>query len=239
MDFGLKGKVAVITGASRGIGQGIAEGLAAEGCRLVICARGRDELEKTADQLKKDGAEVLALPLDITKKQDTRRLKENTLKTFGKIDILINNVGSNKRGLFEETSDEDWRQILDINLLSHGEISRLFIPVMKEQGSGVIVFISSIFGRESGGKTLSIYNATKSASISLAKVMAAELAPHGIRVNSVAPGSIRFPGGSWDKRCIADPAGISMRPISINGYFADDTVIGSPFSVSNPLPSNS
>ena len=84
-----------------------------------------------------------------------------------------------------------------------------FIPAMKKQKSGSIIFISSIFGRESGGATLSIYNATKSALISMAKVMATELAGEGIRVNSVAPGSIRFPGGSWDKRCIDDPEGMA------------------------------
>ena len=209
MDLGLKGKAAVITGASRGIGKGIAIALAAESCDLVICARGREALDDTAEEIRKGGTEVLALSLDITRKEDVCILKEATIKKFGKIDILVNNVGSNKRALFEETSDDDWRNILDINFLSHGEVSRLFIPSMKAQGSGVIIFISSIFGRESGGKTLSIYNATKSAMISLCKVMAAELAPHGIRVNSIAPGSIRFPGGSWDKRCIEDPKGMA------------------------------
>jgi 3-oxoacyl-[acyl-carrier protein] reductase len=80
---------------------------------------------------------------------------------------------------------------------------------MKKRKSGSIIFIASIFGRESGGRNLSIYNATKSALISLSKVMATELARDGIRVNSVAPGSIRFPGGSWDKRCLADPKGMA------------------------------
>jgi len=205
MDLGLKGKVAVVTGGSRGIGLGIAQGLADEGCQLVICARGEETLETAGEELKKSGVEVLTLPLDITKKEDVLKLKDKTLSTYGTIDILVNNVGSNKRGLFEETLDEDWRTILDLNLLSHGEVSRQFIPEMKIKKSGAIVFISSIFGRESGGKTLSIYNASKSAMISMAKVMATELAGEGIRVNTVAPGSIRFPGGSWDKRCIADP----------------------------------
>jgi 3-oxoacyl-[acyl-carrier protein] reductase len=87
-------------------------------------------------------------------------------------------------------------------------VSRAVIPHLREQNSGVILFISSIFGRESGGANLSIYNTTKSALISLAKVMAVELAPYNIRVNSIAPGSIRFPGGSWDKRCLEDPEGM-------------------------------
>jgi 3-oxoacyl-[acyl-carrier protein] reductase len=209
MDLGLGGKVAVVTGSSRGIGKGIAAGLAAEGCRLVICARGEEDLEDTATELRKNGAEVLALSLDITKKRKALELRDRTLEIYGQIDILVNNAGGNKRGLFEETTDEDWRRILDLNLLSHGEISRLFIPAMKKRKSGSIIFIASIFGRESGGRNLSIYNATKSALISLSKVLATELARDGIRVNSVAPGSIRFPGGSWDKRCLADPEGMA------------------------------
>jgi 3-oxoacyl-[acyl-carrier protein] reductase len=209
MDLGLKGKVAVVTGSSRGIGKGIAASLAAEGCRLVLCARGKETLAETAAELRQGGTEVLDLSLDITRKEDALILREQTLNTFDKIDILVNSAGSNKRGLFEDTTDQDWRNIIDINLLCHGEISRLFIPAMKKQGSGVIIFISSIFGRESGGDTLSIYNSTKSAVISMAKVMAGELAAYGIRVNSVAPGSIRFPGSSWDKRCLADPQGMA------------------------------
>ena len=209
MDLGLKGKVAVVTGSSRGIGKGIAASLAAEGCRLVLCARGKKTLAETAAELRQGGTEVLDLSLDITRKEDALILREQTLNTFDKIDILVNSAGSNKRGLFEDTTDRDWRNIIDINLLCHGEISRLFIPAMKKQGSGVIIFISSIFGRESGGDTLSIYNSTKSAVISMAKVMAGELAAYGIRVNSVAPGSIRFPGSSWDKRCLADPQGMA------------------------------
>lgn len=205
MDLGLKGKVAVITGGSKGIGKGIAKALASEGCRVVICARGQEALEAAGKELKNSGAEVLALPLDVTRKADVVRLREETLKTFGQVDILVNNVGGNKRGKFADTTDQDWRDIIDLNLLSHAEVSRAIIPEMQKQGSGTIVFISSIFGRESGGPTLSIYNATKSALISMSKIMASELAGDGVRVNSVAPGSIRFPGGSWDRRCIENP----------------------------------
>ncbi|TFH00605.1 MAG: SDR family NAD(P)-dependent oxidoreductase, partial [Calditrichales bacterium] len=167
MDLGLKGKVAVITGGSKGIGKGIAKALASEGCRVVICARGQEALEAAGKELKNSGAEVLALPLDVTRKADVVRLREETLKTFGQVDILVNNVGGNKRGKFADTTDQDWRDIIDLNLLSHAEVSRAIIPEMQKQGSGTIVFISSIFGRESGGPTLSIYNATKSALISM------------------------------------------------------------------------
>jgi 3-oxoacyl-[acyl-carrier protein] reductase len=209
MELGLKDKVAVVTGGSRGIGKGIALGLANEGCRLAICARNEDQLTKTSEEMKIYGGDVLGIVGDITREEDVDRFSEEVLGKFGRIDILVNNVGGNKRNLFENTSMADWREIMNLNLLSHINVTHSFLPTMKKQNSGAIIFISSIFGRESGGPTLSIYNSSKAAQISMAKVMASELASEGIRVNSVAPGSIRFPGGSWDKRCIADPDGMA------------------------------
>lgn len=208
MDLDLTGKVALITGASRGIGKGIALGLAAEGCPLVICARQAEQLEAAAREMRAKNVEVLALPLDVTRADHVDQLVQQTQEKFGKIDILVNNVGGNRRNLFEKTTDADWEAVINLNLLAHVRVSRAVIPHMREQKSGVILFISSIFGRESGGANLSIYNTTKAALISLAKIMAVELAPQHIRVNSIAPGSIRFPGGSWDKRCLEDPEGM-------------------------------
>ena len=208
MDLELKGKVAMITGASRGIGKGIALGLAAEGCALAICARHPEPLETAAKEIRAKNVEVLALPLDVTRADHIEQLVQQAKEKFGKIDILVNNVGGNRRGAFETTTDADLEAVLDLNLTAHVRTSRAVIPHLRAQKNGVILFISSIFGRESGGANLSIYNTTKSALISLAKVMAVELAPHHIRVNSIAPGSIRFPGGSWDKRCLEDPEGM-------------------------------
>ncbi len=208
MDLGLKGKIAIITGGSRGIGKGIALGLAAEGCHLAICARNPEQLEAAAAEIRAKNVDVLALPLDVTQPDHVEQLVQQTVAKFGKIDILVNNAGGNRRGPFEKTSDDDWEAIIDLNLMAHVRVSRAVIPHLRAQNSGVILFISSIFGRESGGANLSIYNTTKSGMISLAKIMAAELAPYNIRVNSVAPGSIRFPGGSWDKRCQEDPKGM-------------------------------
>ncbi|MCG3119009.1 MAG: 3-oxoacyl-[acyl-carrier-protein] reductase FabG [bacterium] len=208
MDLNLKDKVALITGASRGLGKGIALGLAAEGCHLAICARQAEQLENAAKEMRAKNIEVLALPLDVTRADHVEQLVQQTKEKFGKIDILVNNVGGNRRNLFEKTTDADWEAVINLNLLAHMRMSRAVIPQMREKKSGVILFISSIFGRESGGANLSIYNTTKAALISLAKIMAVELAPHHIRVNSLAPGSIRFPGGSWDKRCLEDPEGM-------------------------------
>lgn len=209
MDLGLKEKVAVVTGSSRGIGRGIALGLALEGCRIVLCARNQVDLMKAEEAVRARNVETLALPLDITKPGSELQLVESTLRKFGRIDILVNNAGGNRRGRFEATTDVDWKEIIDLNLLSHVRISRAVVPHMRKQGEGIILFMASIFGRESGGPNLSIYNTTKSGIISLAKIMAVELAPHGIRVNSVAPGSIRFPGGSWDGRARENPEAIA------------------------------
>ncbi|MDX1545361.1 MAG: SDR family NAD(P)-dependent oxidoreductase [Rhodothermales bacterium] len=205
MDLGLTDKVALVTGGSRGIGRGIATALAEEGCRLVLCARGEDALNETAGALRARGAEVLALPLDLTDAGAPARLVEAAAERFGRLDAVVNNVGGNRRKPFAETTDDDWEAILDLNLRAHIRTSRAAIPHLRAAGGGAILFVSSIFGREAGGPGLSIYNTTKSALISLAKIMALELAQDGIRVNSLAPGSIRFPGGSWDRRVQADP----------------------------------
>ncbi len=209
MDLELAGKVAIVTGGSRGIGEGIARGLAAEGVRLVICARGAAALEATADAIRAEGAEVEALALDLADPEAGATLVDRALTRFGGVDVVVNNVGGNRRKPFEETTDEDWRELFDLNVASAFRVTRAAIPALRARGGGSVVFIASIFGREAGGPGLSIYNTTKSAMISAARIMALELAPEGIRVNSVAPGSIRFPGGSWDRRVKEDPEGMA------------------------------
>jgi 3-oxoacyl-[acyl-carrier protein] reductase len=208
MDLGLKDKVAIVTGASRGLGKGIALGLAAEGCRIAACARGEDALQAAAGEIAARGVDVLALPLDLAEAGAAQALVDATAQRFGRVDVLVNNIGGNRRKPFAETTDDDWEAVLDVNLKAHIRCSRAVIPHLKAAGGGAILFIASIFGREAGGAGLSIYNTTKSALISLAKIMALELAADGIRVNSLAPGSIRFPGGSWDRRVQADPEGM-------------------------------
>ncbi len=208
MNLELEGKVAVVTGSSRGIGRGIAAKLAEEGCSVVLCARGRDALMETASELEAAGARVLPVEKDLTESDAPTQLIDKAVKRFGKLDILVNNVGGNRRKPFAETSDEDWYDIFDLNFISHVRCSRAAIPHLRKEGGGSIVFISSIFGREAGGPGLSIYNTTKSALISVSKIMALELARENIRVNSIAPGSIRFPGGSWDRRVDDDPEGM-------------------------------
>ena len=204
MDLGLQDRVAIVTGASRGIGKYIAEALAREGCDVAICARTASDLEEAAADIEEEGAEVLALPMDITDEGEPERLVNETAERFGRIDTYVGNVGSNRKGSFETLSDEDWEELINLNFMSHVRVSRAAVPHMREVEGASICYISSIFGRELGGAGLSLYNTTKSALISLSKVMAQDLAPK-IRVNSIAPGSIRFPGGSWDQRVKENP----------------------------------
>ena len=209
MDLGIQNKVALVTGGSRGLGRGIAASLAAEGARVVICARDGEALEKTASELREAGGAVTAVMADVTDSADRSRLLEATERHYGPIGILVNNVGGNRRGTFLDTTDEDWDAVLDLNLRCHVSLTREVTRGMCERGDGAIVFVTSIFGREAGGPGLAIYNATKSALISMAHILALEVAGSGVRVNSVAPGSIRHPGGSWDRRCIDDPEGMA------------------------------
>lgn len=210
MDLQLVGKVAIVTGGSRGLGFASARSLAAEGCHLTICARGTERLEQAAARLRlaaTEGAEVLAVTADVSRPDDVERLIETTATRFGGLDLLVNNVGLAKGGTLEETGDETWQEALDHTLYPAIRASRAAVPHLRRRGGGTILIISSIFGREAGGRMT--YNVVKAAEISLGKSLAQQLARDGIRVVTVAPGSILFPGGSWHARQQADPEGIA------------------------------
>ncbi len=207
MDLGLKGKVAIVTGSSRGIGRAIALGLVEEGCRVTLVARHPEDLQRAAGEARALGSEALAVVADVTTAEGVRRVVEETAAAFGRIDILVNNVGGSRGSGLMDTTDGQFQEALDANLFPAIRASRLVVPHMQRQGGGAIVHIASVWGREAGGTTA--YNLAKAAVISLGKQMARELAPYRIRVNSVAPGSILFPGGSWDRRVKADPEGMA------------------------------
>jgi 3-oxoacyl-[acyl-carrier protein] reductase len=211
VDLGLRGKAALVTGSSRGLGRAIALELAREGCRVGLCARGKEALEQMATAVRALGVETVAVVADLTTEAGVEAAVEATRAAFGGIDILVNNVGGSTGASFEETTVDDWQRALDWNLMSALRASRLVVPAMRARGGGAIVNIASIYGREWGGSYARrpTYMAAKAAEIAMSKALALELAPHGIRVNCVAPGSILFPGGGWERRQREDPEGIA------------------------------
>ena len=210
MDLGLAGKVAIVTGGSRGLGFAAAKALVAEGAHLVVCARGAEALKRAAEDLQAAAASsgrVTCVVADVSAEAGNQKVVDTALSEFGRIDVLVNNVGTAQGAGLEATSDAEWQAAFDQTLFPAVRMSRLAVPHIRKQGSGAIIIVSSIFGRESGGRMT--YNAVKAAEISLAKSLAQQLAQDQIRVVSVAPGSTMFEGGSWWKRQQSDPAGIA------------------------------
>jgi 3-oxoacyl-[acyl-carrier protein] reductase len=210
MDLLLTDKIAIVTGSSRGLGLASARALVAEGCRVCICGRGSEQLAEGALEVEAVARRpnmVMAVQADVSTVEGIALVVDRTVETFGGVDILVNNVGRAAGTDLLDTTDAEWQAALDQTLFPAIRASRLAVPHMKQRGGGVIIMIASIWGRESGGRMT--YNAVKAAEISLGKALAQQLAPLNIRVNSVAPGSILFPGGSWHKRQQSDPQGIA------------------------------
>ena len=208
MNLDLTDRVAIVTGSSRGLGLASARALLDEGCRVTICARGTDALAEAAADLGAGRIDrLLAVGSDVSTPEGAALVVDRTIERFGRLDILVNNVGKAGGADITGTSDADWQAAIDQTLYPAIRMSRLAVPHLEKAGGGVILIIASIYGRESGGRMT--YNVVKAAEISLAKAMATQLAPKGIRVNSIAPGSIVFEGGSWWTRQQQDPAGIA------------------------------
>src|SRR6266513_5843845 len=210
MDLGIRDKIAIVTGSSRGLGLASARALATEGCLVCLCGRTASTLE----QARRDVAaravgdeRVIGVAADVSTPHGVKAVIDGAMSAFGGIDILVNNVGLARGATLIDTSDAEWQEAFDQTLFPAIRASRLAVPHMKQRGGGSIVMIASIWGRESGGRMT--YNAVKAAEISLAKSLAQQLARDNIRVNSVAPGSILFEGGSWHRRQQEDPAGIA------------------------------
>ena len=202
MDLGIAGKVALVTAATRGIGLGIAQALAAEGVRVAIAARTESDVGRTAESL---GG--LGIAVDLMAEDGPRRAVEQTAKGLGPIDILVNNLGLRAGSSWSDTGAEEFETAFAGNVTVSVRLSQLVLPGMVERGWGRIVTITSVWGRETGGAPA--YNAAKAAEVSFTKSLAHEVAAKGVTVNSVAPGSILWTGGGWDRRQKADPEGIA------------------------------
>ncbi|MFA9559252.1 SDR family NAD(P)-dependent oxidoreductase [Evansella sp. AB-rgal1] len=199
MDLGLENKRVLVTGGSKGIGKGIAEAFLAEGAKVAVVARGKEALDK----VKGEFPEVETISADLLEKSSREAAFQQFVSTFGGIDILINNVGGSNGSTTMETSLDLFEEAMNLNYFSAVHFSQLAVPYMKDAKEGAIVNISSVFGRESGGKPT--YNSAKAAMISFTKSLADELITDGIRVNGVAPGSILHPTGNWQRRIEENP----------------------------------
>ncbi|MDA8126915.1 MAG: SDR family oxidoreductase [Deltaproteobacteria bacterium] len=192
--FSLQGKVALITGASRGIGQAIALAFAEAGADLVLSSRNRrpPELENAAEQARAKGGKVLAIAAHVGKKEDVDQLVEKTLAAFGRIDILVNNAGGNPvLSTMADLEEEAFDKAIEVNLKGAFLVSKAVVGAMVRQGGGRIINISSISGIRARNDRTGAYCITKAALNMMTQVMARELAPHRILVNAIAPGSIR------------------------------------------------
>ncbi len=186
--FDLSGKVALVTGGSKGLGKAMARGLVEAGADIVISSRHEDELKQALEEIKKGTPRRgLAVVADMAKRDDVDRLAERALSAMGKVDILINNAGSNIPQPIDQIKDKDWDYLIELNLRSVMALTRALVPQMKQRRWGRVIHISSIMGFASK-EGRNVYSATKSALLGLARASAIDLGPFGITVNCIAPG---------------------------------------------------
>ena len=208
MDLELKEKAVLVTGSSRGIGRGIAEGFLREEARVTITGRNRETVEHTVRSLEEQFGNGRAWGFvgDLKNAETMKQCVQASLEQWGRLNVLVANLGTGvgKRGW--DAGLEEWNRLLDLNLLHGVAAAEAAIPALKES-SGNIVFISSIVGLENLGGPPA-YEAAKAALMAYAKYLARWLGPEGIRVNTVVPGNILFPGGSWEQKLRSDPAGV-------------------------------
>ena len=202
MDLGIEGKVALVTGGTRGIGLGIAQALAREGARVAVVARTEPDVLKVAEAIR-----GLGVAADVMTEEGCNKAFAETEASLGPVEILVNNFGARAGTSWSDTGPSDFAAAFEGNVVVSARMTQLVLPGMLERGWGRVVVISSVFGREAGGAP--VYNAAKAAENSLVKSLAREVAPKGVTVNAVAPGSILWEGGGWHRRRQADPQGIA------------------------------
>jgi 3-oxoacyl-[acyl-carrier protein] reductase len=202
VDLGIAGKVALVTAGTRGIGLGIARALANEGVRVAVAARTESDVKRTAATLKGVGIVV-----DLMTKEGSRRAVKEAEAALGPIDILVNNLGLRAGSSWSDTGTKEFEIAFSGNVAVSVRMTQLVLPGMLLRGWGRVIAVTSVWGRETGGAPA--YNAAKAAEISFVKSLSREVAAKGVTVNAVAPGSILWKGGGWDRRQQADPKGMA------------------------------
>lgn len=210
MEFGLKGKVAVVTGGTEGIGKATALTLAREGAKVAICARRQPLLDAVAAEITKAGGEVLAMSADMGKAADVERFINEVVKRFGGIDILVNNAGTSKRGKFLELSDDEWAADLELKVFGAVRCSRLAIPHMKKRGGGRIINITISSAKQPGAESYPT-SVSRAAGLAITKALSKEFAADNILVNTICIGKIK--SGQHERRYTKDG-------ISADDYYA-------------------
>lgn len=203
MDLGLAGKAAVITGGSRGIGRSVALRLASEGCSVGICARNSEDLDRVVEEVREQGVKACRVVADVGQDGDIERFVEEAAAEFGRVDLLVANVGPHMGGKLIKSTPDEWRKAFELHVVHAARAIRACVPHMKQADGGAVVIIASISGWKPAPRPQ--YGAAKAAEIYLAMELGRELASEGIRVNAVSPGSIVFPGGGWDSLRERDP----------------------------------
>ena len=198
MDLGIQGRVALVTGGSRGLGRQCALSLAGEGVHVAICGRTEETLAQTVAELEGLGVKTASVAADVADVSSIDSLHRQVVERLGPVDILVNNVGgARSRESIVGASLEDFKGTFDLNLFGAFELMKQVLPHMREQRWGRIINIASIWGRESGGNIS--YMSAKAALIGATKNAAITLAPDGVLVNSIAPGAIVHPGSPWER----------------------------------------
>jgi NAD(P)-dependent dehydrogenase (short-subunit alcohol dehydrogenase family) len=197
MELGLKGKVAAVTGGSEGIGRATALKFAQEGANVAVCARRADMLEQAAEEMRKSGAQVLAVPADMSRPEDVERFISAVVKRFGRLDVLVNNAGTSARGKFLEVDDAAWSSDLELKVFGAIRCSRLAIPHMKKQGGGRIINITISSAKQPGAESMPT-SVSRAAGLAITKALSKEFAADNILVNTVCIGKIK--SGQHERR---------------------------------------
>jgi NAD(P)-dependent dehydrogenase (short-subunit alcohol dehydrogenase family) len=203
LELGLKGKVAIVTGGSEGLGRACAERFAVSGARVAMCARRKDVLEGAANAIRKaTGADVLALPTDVTRQADVEAFVSAVVQRFGGVDVLVNNAGTSSAAGFEAVDEQAWQYDFDLKVMGAIRFCRLVIPHMKARGGGAIINVTTIGGKAPAAKALPT-SLTRAAGINLTKSLANEYAADQIRVNTICLGVVK--SAQWTRRLTGDP----------------------------------